>query len=52
MSERYLVTGACGFTGSHMLELLTEEGKEIRATDLAGADRSFVESMGVEFIPS
>ncbi|MFH1537885.1 MAG: NAD(P)-dependent oxidoreductase, partial [bacterium] len=47
-----LVTGACGFTGSHMLELLTEEGKEIRATDLAGADRSFVESMGVEFIPS
>lgn len=52
MSEKYLVTGACGFVGSHMLELLKSEGKEIRATDLAAADRSFVERMGVEFIPS
>ena len=52
MGERYLVTGACGFVGSHMVELLASEGKEVRTTDLANADRSFIESRGVEFIPS
>jgi len=52
MSEKYLVTGACGFVGSHMVELLKSEGKNFRATDLAGTDRSFVESMRVKFIPA
>ena len=52
MSEKYLVTGACGFVGSHMVELLKSEGEDFRATDLAGADRSFVDSMGAEFVPA
>jgi nucleoside-diphosphate-sugar epimerase len=39
MSKKALVTGACGFTGSHMLELLADEGWEVVATDLEGAER-------------
>lgn len=39
MAKVALVTGACGFTGTHMLELLHEEGWEIFATDLPGAQR-------------
>jgi nucleoside-diphosphate-sugar epimerase len=52
MDEKYLVTGAGGFVGSHILELLTSEGKKVRATDLPGADRTFTESLGVEFVPA
>ncbi len=32
-----LVTGACGFMGTHMVEILAEVGYRIRATDLAAA---------------
>jgi nucleoside-diphosphate-sugar epimerase len=32
-----LVTGACGFMGSHMVEVLKAAGHEVRATDLADA---------------
>jgi len=41
MTETVLVTGACGFTGSNMLEFLAEEksGLEIIATDLPGSGR-------------
>jgi len=39
MSEKplCLVTGACGFMGSHMVELLAENGYRVRATDLPAA---------------
>jgi len=32
-----LVTGACGFMGTHMVEMLHAAGHEVRATDLAEA---------------
>ncbi len=57
-----LVTGACGFMGTHMVEVLHAAGHRIRATDLAAAgardDRekgrfpSVLERLGVEFVPS
>lgn len=57
-----LVTGACGFIGSHMVEVLHEAGHRIRATDLESAshkdDRtvgrfpSVVKQLADEFIPS
>jgi dihydroflavonol-4-reductase len=52
MTETILVTGACGFTGSNMLEYLAEEypTAEIVATDLPGSDRAeyYTESPGSE----
>jgi len=47
-----LVTGACGFVGSHMLDLLIEKAIKVRATDLESADRSYVDRLGVEFVPA
>ena len=35
--DRVLVTGACGFSGSHMLKILLDEGYQVRGTDLEGA---------------
>lgn len=62
MSSLCLVTGACGFIGTHMVELLHEAGYRIRATDLASAyhhdDRvagrfpSVLKNLGVEFVPA
>ncbi len=55
-----LVTGACGFLGSHMLELLCERGYPVRATDLASqceandletsAARRIIRRLGVELV--
>jgi len=57
-----LVTGACGFMGSHMLEVLHAAGHEVRGTDLPSAigadDRkvgrfpSVARALGVDLIPS
>lgn len=57
-----LVTGACGFIGSHMVQVLHQAGYPIRATDLADAyardDRErgrfpgVLRDLEVEFVPS
>jgi len=47
-----IVTGACGFVGSHMLDLLIERGIKVIATDLKSADCSYVDRLGVEFVPA
>lgn len=57
-----LVTGACGFMGTHMVEVLHAAGHHVRATDLAAVyhadDRkkgrfpSVLHQLGVEFAPA
>jgi UDP-glucose 4-epimerase len=57
-----LVTGACGFMGSHMVEVLHAAGHEVRATDLPATleadDRargrfpSVCRALGAELVPS
>lgn len=39
---KYLVTGACGFTGSHLCDILHERGLDFRATDREGADTRYL----------
>lgn len=56
MSKLCLVTGAFGFSGSVMVDLLQEKGYRVRATDLLGSERGIhteiAKKEGVEFIPS
>jgi UDP-glucose 4-epimerase len=57
-----LVTGACGFIGGHVVEVLADAGHHVRATDLAeayeqddlaqGRFPSVLKARGVEFAPS
>ena len=57
-----LVTGACGFMGTHMVDTLVKAGYKVRATDLphmyedddrkAGRFPSVVKNLGVEFVPA
>ncbi len=49
--DKYLVTGACGFTGSHICELLYEQDIPFRATDLESADRQWLPP-DTEFVAS
>lgn len=50
--KRALVIGACGFVGTHIVDLLVEKGYEVRATDLETANRKHIEELGVEFMPA
>lgn len=38
--KKALVTGACGFSGGHMVKILSDAGIEVRGTDLARAYES------------
>lgn len=46
-----LVTGAAGFAGGHMVDMLIEKGYHVIATDLANADTHYV-NPAAEFIPA
>ncbi|MHA2427150.1 MAG: NAD-dependent epimerase/dehydratase family protein [Candidatus Hermodarchaeia archaeon] len=49
--KRALVTGACGFVGSHFVDqLLQDSDYEVQCTDLAEADRSFLNTEA-KFLP-
>jgi len=68
MAKRALVTGACGFTGTHMVEHLKQAGWDVTGTDLEkGAHgvyyceagdlhpeyySDFLRNLGVEFVPA
>ncbi len=47
-----LVTGATGFTGRHMVDLLLEKGYEVIATDLKNPNNPVFIKSGVRFIPA
>lgn len=46
-----LVTGACGFIGSHMVDYLISLGYKVRATDLSFAPKTYLNPKA-EFIPA
>jgi nucleoside-diphosphate-sugar epimerase len=49
--DKYLVTGACGFTGSHICDILYEQDIPFRATDLESANRQWLPP-DTEFVAS
>jgi nucleoside-diphosphate-sugar epimerase len=50
MARKCLVTGASGFNGYHMVNLLREKGHEVRATDVVNKGPEYWKKIGVEFV--
>ena len=52
LEKQALVTGACGFSASYVINRLLKEGWKVKATDLKSANRASLEKYGdkVEFI--
>lgn len=49
MKKKVLVTGACGFVGSHLVDMLINRDYEVVATDLAKSPKDFLNSKAVFF---
>jgi dihydroflavonol-4-reductase len=49
--SRFLVTGAAGFVGTHMVKMLADKGHSVVACDLKGTDGGKFEALGVKFVP-
>ncbi len=47
--KRIVVTGGCGFIGSHLVEALWKDNEVIVIDDLSGPDLKNIEGFGVEF---
>lgn len=50
MAQTYLVTGATGFVGSHVAEVLVARGNRVRTLARASSDTSFLDRLGVEVV--
>lgn len=49
-SDLCLVTGACGFVGSHLVDILVSQDVSVRATDLSTVNPRYLPSKGIEFV--
>ena len=47
---RYLITGATGFVGGHVAELLVERGERVRALVRPTSDTAFLRGLGVDLV--
>lgn len=54
--KKVLVTGACGFVGSHLVDLLVQKGYDVKATDLENVSTrkidKYIASKQVDYKPS
>lgn len=50
MPRTYLVTGATGFVGSHVVEALVQRGDTVRTIARAGSDTALLEKLGVAIV--